>query len=96
VGVVAFGYQRDDGAEVAVIYSLGVVRNRRREKIGTLLKAAVLVVVESERPGTPVTSQVHRRNGAMIELNRSIGVSTTPDPEDLDYLLSVAPPVVLH
>ena len=78
------------------IYALGVHPDHRRQLLGTLLKQHVLDQADALGLNA-VVSQVHRRNGAMQELNSTLNVVTAGDPSNGDYLISIArtdsPPV---
>lgn len=85
VGVILYGREEDK----YVVYSLGVVRDRRREGIATMLKkAAVADLVEACGGRIDVLSLVHRRNVAMRAVNEKLGASSERDPTDGEYLLT--------
>jgi hypothetical protein len=83
LGVIVFD------ADERFINSLGVVRDRRQEGIGIALKRACLAELAAIA-GTEVEvlSTVHKRNIPMRRLNECLGVGTTKDPDEGDYLLS--------
>lgn len=84
VGAIVYGY--DDGR--AVIQSLGVVIDRRREGIGTRLKQGVLAHFVTEKgPGVVVFSEVHKNNSPMRKLNQKVGVTEELDPDDRSRFL---------
>jgi hypothetical protein len=84
VGAIVYGY--DDGH--AVIQSLGVVRDRRLEGIGTRLKEGVLAhFVTESGPGIVVFSEVHKNNFPMRKLNKKLHVTEELDPDDRSRFL---------
>lgn len=87
VGVVVFGPDPDvQGRQT--IASIGVVRSRRQEKIGTRLKQAALAELAAAGHRQDVFSQVHKYNAAMLGLNDKLGVKRERDPDRLDHFLS--------
>lgn len=87
VGAVVFGPDPDvDGRPT--IASLGVVRTRREEKIGTRLKQAALAELAAAGHRQDVFSQVHKYNRAMLGLNDKLGVKRERDPDRMDHFLS--------
>lgn len=70
------------------INSMGVVRDRRREGIGTALKQASLAEMVALGGTVTAVSSVHKKNIPMLKLNDGLGVVATRDPEDGDYMLS--------
>ena len=87
VGTIAF--TPTDRPEVWVIVSLGVAIARQRTGIGTALKTWALERCR-EMGVHEVISTVHRRNTPMNSLNTKLGVASDKDPDDGDYLLTVA------
>ena len=85
LGVIVFGAE---GAEF-VSHAIGVVTDRRREGIGTALKKAALAEFLADSETRVVSSQVHRRNRAMLGLNKKLGAETQRDPEDGELLINV-------
>jgi ribosomal protein S18 acetylase RimI-like enzyme len=85
VGVAVYGVRADGVRE---IFSLGVIKDRRREKIGTGLKLAVLAEFAASGGRQDVFSSVHRRNDAMLGLNDKIGVEREKDPDNGEYWIS--------
>lgn len=86
VGVIVFGH-REDGA--AYVFSLGVVRDRRCEGIGTKLKRAALWEFQ-QRGVYVVQSHVEARNYKMLGLNDKIGVNREPHPDEPGMFLCLA------
>ena len=87
VGAAVYGSR--DGTNQ--IFSLGVVKDRRREGIGTGLKIAALADFAARGGRHDVFSQVHRRNDAMLGLNDKLGVARDKDPEDGEFwILAIA------
>jgi ribosomal protein S18 acetylase RimI-like enzyme len=86
VGVVVFG-DREDGTPH--IFSLGVVRDRRCEGIGTKLKRAALWEFR-QRGIYEVRSHVENRNYRMLGLNDKLGVNREPHPEEQGMYLCLA------
>jgi GNAT superfamily N-acetyltransferase len=89
VAVIAHSVVDIDGlGEVEYIHALGVRADYRRRLIGTLLKQNVLDYAYYTGIGQ-VVSEVHRRNHAMLALNRELNADTDTDPDDGNYLLTV-------
>ena len=82
LGVIVFDLEQP------YIHSVGVVRDRRREGIGSSLKRASLAEMVALVGTVTAVSSVHKKNIPMIKLNEGLGVKSTKDPEDGDYLLS--------
>jgi GNAT superfamily N-acetyltransferase len=71
------------------VYALGVVPDRQNQGVGGLLKRAVMAEIAAGGPGRVIVSEVFRRNARMIAVNKRLGVSTFPHPDDNKYLLTV-------
>lgn len=87
VGVVVFGIEPH---RPLMIYSLGVVIPRHRQGIGTRLKQAIMAAAATANnpPITVVVSKVHRNNYRMTRLNDKLGVGSTKDPDDGEFLMT--------
>jgi len=84
IGVVVYTYRDDQG--FGVIYSIGVAVPKQNNGIATDLKRQVLDNC-SAAGATRVRSSVHRKNGKMQSVNKTLGIPATTDPEDGKYLL---------
>lgn len=71
------------------IPALGVVPERRRERIGISLKETVLVELSGLGVDL-VVSDVHRTNQPMLKLNATLSAETERNPDDGEYLVTVA------
>jgi GNAT superfamily N-acetyltransferase len=80
IGVVAFGAGAYGHAHIHV---LAVRHAYRRNGVATRLKQQVITTCGV------VTSQVHRRNFAMQNLNAKLNAETAPDPADGELLVTV-------
>jgi ribosomal protein S18 acetylase RimI-like enzyme len=91
VGVIAYEDTASEDGPVSGLYIvvLAVHVDYRRQLIGTGLKQHVIEVARASGL-VDVSSHVHRRNHRMKSLNERLGVSTTPDPDDGELVLSVA------
>ena len=87
VGVIVFGADTDH-ADRRTIFSMGVVRDRRRQGIGITMKKATLVEIAAAGYDGVVFSQVHKYNKAMLGLNEKLGVKRDMDPDRPRYFLS--------
>ena len=86
VGVIVFGTEESIGRPM--VFSLGVVQDRRRQYIGMNLKLAVLAELASTAAGPiNVVSQVHRRNHAMLAFNNKLGSAREADPEGRKHFI---------
>ena len=91
VGAIVFGIDPQHQMTRS-IFTIGVVRDRRREHIGISLKRAALAELVATGYVGPVYSQVHRYNTPMRELNDQLLAETTKDPDAGKYLLTVVRP----
>lgn len=91
VGVIAWR----ETVDAFEIVALGVVPERRREGIGTLLKVHVMEIALAAGVDR-VHSDVHRNNRAMRALNEKLGAAAEKSPEDGDYLVCVATATAVH
>lgn len=84
VGVVVYSLLGDSPG----IASLGVVRDRRCEGIGTRLKQGVMARFAAEMgAGAKVFSEVHRNNGPMLAINDKLGVKRELNPDNRAHWL---------
>jgi|SRR5579872_2444355 len=90
IGVAVYG---PDGPDAVTIWSLGVIRPRQRQGVGTSLKTAVLAEV-AFRPDWPakVQSVVHRENAPMLRINEKLNARIDTDPLDVRYCLTALVP----
>lgn len=88
IGVIVYGF---DEQERPFIFSLGVVRERRNEGIGTRLKRGALAWYAHEcGKGVKVYSEVHRNNAVMLSINDKLGVGRLLNPDDRTHFVCIA------